>query len=46
VIHFDICTVYDAENPEFGCSCGIPRLLAELKAALLGDLEPVPARRA
>lgn len=38
VIHFDVCTVYTV-SPEFGCSCGVPRLLADLAAALLGQRE-------
>jgi hypothetical protein len=33
-IHGDLCSVY-TESPEYGCSCGVPKLLADL-AALLG----------
>jgi hypothetical protein len=44
-IHFDICTVY-TRSPEFGCSCGVPRLLADLAAALLGQRETAGVRAA
>lgn len=40
--HFDICTVY-TKAPGFGCSCGVPRLLEGLAAALLGRRETVAA---
>jgi hypothetical protein len=45
VIHFDVCTVY-SEGPDFGCTCGVPRLLADLKRVLLGDRETVASRAA
>lgn len=32
-IHFDVCSVY-TESREYGCSCGIPRLLTDLAAFL------------
>lgn len=43
VIHFDVCTVY-TESPEYGCSCGVPRLLADLAAVLLGQREHAVAQ--
>jgi hypothetical protein len=39
-IHFDICTIY-SEGPEYGCSCGVPRLLAAM-ATLFGVFEDGP----
>lgn len=45
VIHSDICTVY-TESPEFGCTCGVPRLLEDLVQALLGQRETVAAQSA
>lgn len=33
VIHGDVCSVY-SEAPEYVCSCGVPRLLADLMALL------------
>lgn len=37
-IHFDACSVYDPDRPDFGCSCGIPGLLRAL-----AELLPLPA---
>jgi hypothetical protein len=44
-IHDDLCTVYTV-SPEFGCTCGVPALLADLAAALLGQRETVAAQSA
>jgi hypothetical protein len=44
-IHNDLCTVYTV-SPDFGCTCGVPRLLADLKRVLLGDRETVASRAA
>lgn len=41
VIHHDLCTVFDDEQPEAGCSCGVPGLLRDL-AVLLGVDGPWP----
>jgi hypothetical protein len=36
VVHFDVCTVYTAEDG-FGCTCGVPALLRSL-----AELLPLP----
>lgn len=37
-VHFDICSVYDPENPISDCTCGVPRMLRDLATLL-----PLPA---
>lgn len=44
-IHNDLCTVF-TESREYGCSCGVPRLLADLAALLLGQHETAGAQAA
>lgn len=41
-IHNDICQQFDPAAPHV-CTCGVPRLLADLKTLLLGERETVRA---
>jgi hypothetical protein len=41
-IHNDLCTVFDPDDQRV-CTCGVPRLLADL-AALLLSASPADAR--
>lgn len=37
-VHYDVCTLFDPEQPDAGCSCGVPQLLRAL-----AELMPLPA---
>lgn len=37
-VHNDLCQQFDTDAP-YVCTCGVPRLLADLAAALLGQRE-------